>query len=66
MKPVYSVGALLRYIKASYEQDEQLRAILVKGEISNFTAHRSGHYYFSLKETGRRHESNRSCFFVYV
>ena len=49
MKPVYSVGALLRYIKASYEQDEQLRAILVKGEISNFTAHRSGHYYFSLR-----------------
>lgn len=54
MKPVYSVGALLRYIKASYEQDEQLRAILVKGEISNFTAHRSGHYYFSLKDTSGR------------
>lgn len=50
MKQVYSVTSLLRYVKSCYEQDDNLHSILVKGEISNFTAHRSGHYYFSLKD----------------
>ena len=54
MRTVYSVTALLRYIKQSYEVDDALQHILVKGELSNFTAHRSGHYYFTLKdERGR-------------
>lgn len=30
--------------------ESELPSLLVKGEISNYTAHRSGHWYFSLKD----------------
>lgn len=45
---VLSVSELNRSIKQSLESEYPL--VWVKGEISNFTAHRSGHYYFSLKD----------------
>lgn len=47
---VYSIKQITGYIKKSLEYDENLSDILLKGEISNFTLHRSGHMYFSLKE----------------
>lgn len=47
---MYSVRSLVKYIKGSLDHDIHLQSILVKGEVSNFTNHRSGHWYFSLKD----------------
>jgi exodeoxyribonuclease VII large subunit len=52
-----SVSQLTAYIKRLIDRDEVLNQISVRGEISNFTAHRSGHLYFSLKDEG----SQLSC-----
>ncbi len=46
----FSVSELNNYIKNVFEGDRVLSALTVKGEISNFTNHRSGHLYFSLKD----------------
>ncbi len=45
-----SVTELNLYIKRIFDSDRTLNAVTVKGEISNFTNHRSGHLYFSLKD----------------
>lgn len=45
---VHSVSELNRQIKGLLEGKFPL--MWIKGEISNFTAHSSGHYYFSLKD----------------
>ncbi len=47
----FSVSELNTYIKRLFDSDRTLSAISVKGEISNFTNHRSGHLYFSLKDS---------------
>lgn len=47
---VLSVGAVNRYIKGLFEQDVTLASIMVRGEISNFKRHYSGHCYFTLKD----------------
>lgn len=47
---VFSVGQINRYIKNVLENDFILSSLLVKGEISNFKAHSSGHMYFTLKD----------------
>ena len=41
---VYSVSALVHYIKQMLDNDIRIQSILIKGEISNFTNHRSGHW----------------------
>ena len=46
----YSVTEVNRYIKKILSNDFILSNILVKGEISNFKNHSSGHLYFSLKD----------------
>jgi exodeoxyribonuclease VII large subunit len=46
--PIISVGDLNRAI-ASYLQD-QFDSVWVSGEVSNFKAYDSGHWYFSLKD----------------
>lgn len=51
-QPIYSVKQINQYIKASLEQDPNLAEFWVRGEISNYTLHRSGHMYFSIKEQG--------------
>ncbi len=48
---ILSVGAVTRYIKGLFEQDDQLTDVLVRGEISNFKRHYSGHCYFTLKDS---------------
>lgn len=45
-----SVTELNKYIKGKFEDDEMLNNILVKGEISNFKHHYTGHMYFTLKD----------------
>ena len=45
-----SVTELNNYIKTVFECDRLLSAVTVRGEISNFVNHRSGHLYFSLKD----------------
>ena len=46
----FTVSELNNYIKNIFESNRTLSAVSVKGEISNFTNHRSGHLYFSLKD----------------
>lgn len=46
----YSVSSLTAYVSALFETDPRMQDVWVQGEISNFTAHRSGHWYFTLKD----------------
>lgn len=41
-----------RYIKSLLTADDVLSAVTIRGEISNFKAHASGHLYFTLKDEG--------------
>ena len=45
-----SVTDLNKYIKDKVAGDEYLNNVLVKGEISNFKNHYTGHLYFTLKD----------------
>lgn len=45
-----TVTALTRYIKYKLESDNNLKKVYLKGEISNFKAHSTGHFYFSIKD----------------
>ena len=46
----FTVSELNNYVKGIFDGDRTLASVSVKGEISNFTYHRSGHLYFSLKD----------------
>ena len=50
-KEILSVSEINLYIKKLLQQDGRMSSVLVRGEISNFTRHSSGHLYFSLKDT---------------
>ncbi len=51
MKPEpLSVTQLNKYIKDKIDSDEFLNNVFVKGEISNFKHHYTGHMYFTLKD----------------
>lgn len=45
-----TVTDLNKYIKGRIDNDEMLNNVLVKGEISNFKNHYTGHMYFTLKD----------------
>ena len=45
-----TVSELNSYIKNKIDNDEALNAVVVKGEISNFKNHYTGHLYFTLKD----------------
>ncbi len=49
-RPVFSVTQLNRYIKTLFDGDRLLYRVLLRGEISNFKLHYSGHMYFVLKD----------------
>lgn len=49
-----SVNALTKYIKRKFDVDPHLQDVFVKGEISNFKQHSSGHMYFTLKDEKAR------------
>ena len=50
MDKVYSVSQLNRYIKMLFDKDTFLTNINLRGEITNFKAHYTGHLYFTLKD----------------
>lgn len=45
-----TVTALTKYLKYKFDSDQNLQRVFLRGEISNFKAHSSGHYYFSIKD----------------
>ena len=49
-REILTVSEINSYIKRILGQDTRLSSVLVRGEISNFTRHSSGHLYFSLKD----------------
>ncbi|MBO8168205.1 MAG: exodeoxyribonuclease VII large subunit [Thermoanaerobacteraceae bacterium] len=50
---IFTVGQLNNYVKNLLDADPNLTNLWLKGEISNFKHHNSGHMYFTLKdETG--------------
>lgn len=51
MQPI-SVTQLTQYIKLLLDKDEVLSQICVRGELSNYKIHSSGHHYFTLKDEG--------------
>lgn len=51
---IFSVKELNRYIRMKLESDSLLGDVWLRGEISNFTHHSSGHMYFTLKESDSR------------
>lgn len=51
MQPI-SVTQLTQYIKLLLDRDEVLSQVCVRGELSNYKIHSSGHHYFTLKDEG--------------
>ena len=49
---VLSVSQVTGYVKELIEGVPVFSGMSVRGEISNFVNHRSGHLYFSLKDEG--------------
>ena len=45
-----TVSAVTKYLKFKFDTDEHLRTVFLKGEISNFKHHYTGHLYFTLKD----------------
>lgn len=51
MRNTITVSQLNAYIKRMFGKDENLSDVLIRGEISNFKKHHSGHMYFTLKDS---------------
>lgn len=47
---IYSVSEITKYIKQLFEYDSKVSSVFIRGEISNFKKHYSGHCYFTLKD----------------
>ena len=52
MPGIYTVTEITSYLKRKFIQDTILRALCIKGELSNVTYHTSGHIYFTVKDAG--------------
>ena len=50
MNSIYTVTQINRYISFRLKEDQVLSGLMIKGEISGFVHHRSGHFYFTLKD----------------
>jgi exodeoxyribonuclease VII large subunit len=50
IKKIFTVSELNKYVKRLVEEDSRLSNLWIKGEISNFKKHSSGHLYFVLKD----------------
>lgn len=51
---IYSIKEINRYIRMKLESDGLLGDVWLRGEISNYTHHSSGHMYFTLKDKDSR------------
>ena len=49
-----TVTQINKYIKYKFDNDDNLRLVYLKGEISNFKNHTTGHFYFTLKDENSR------------
>ena len=49
-----TVTQINKYIKYKLDTDDNLKLVYLKGEISNFKNHTSGHFYFTLKDENSR------------
>ena len=47
---ILAVSDLNEYVRRSLAADPMLRSVRLRGEISNFKRHSSGHWYFTLKD----------------
>lgn len=54
---ILTIKELNRYIRMKMDSDSLLSDVWIRGEISNFTHHSSGHMYFTLKDEGSRIKS---------
>ncbi|HWR45214.1 exodeoxyribonuclease VII large subunit [Sporomusa sp.] len=52
MSSIYTVSDLTKYIKGLFDRDTKLVSVSIRGELSNFKCHYSGHCYFTLKDAG--------------
>ena len=52
--PVLSVTQLNTYVKSLIDGDIRMNALFIRGEISNFKRHTSGHLYLTLKDENSR------------
>jgi exodeoxyribonuclease VII large subunit len=50
LQPILTVKQLTRFIKMKLEAEPLMQEVWIRGEISNFSHHSSGHMYFSLKD----------------
>lgn len=48
---IVSVSEITKHIKEMFEDDSKVSNLFVRGEISNFKRHFSGHCYFTLKDS---------------
>lgn len=51
---IYTIKEINKYIKMRIDNDAVLSDVWIRGEISNFTHHSSGHMYFTLKDKDSR------------
>ena len=61
---IFSVYDVVHHVKQTLDYDYNLQSIYISGEISNFTNHRSGHWYFTLKD--KRSKINCVMFSTYA
>ena len=51
---ILQVSDLNEYVRRTLAADPMLRSVKLRGEISNFKRHSSGHWYFTLKDEHSR------------
>ena len=49
-KEFFTISELTTRIKRIFDSNADLKNVKLKGEISNFTHHSRGHFYFTLKD----------------
>ena len=45
-----TIGEFTKYLKNVFDRSQKMQHVMLKGEISNFKSHTTGHLYFSLKD----------------